>query len=300
MSKIVTYGVWTGSSLQLMFQCKCQTSAPPVQLVMEEKISFKWNDFEANIMSSFGELRDEKDFTNVTLACEDREFEAHQWILRSCSPFFRSLLKKVKNHQHPLIYMRGVTGSNLEAMVDFVYRGEADIFQENLDSFLVLAEELQLRGLAGNDETDDRSQKQTNSNIKQERSPPFNIKVEEEKKVLESKGSNQTSYGTHGGVVSMGQRTKETVQVQVSAETARKVEAMLTQVQVSEETARKVEAMIKKQDGLWTCLVCNLRSSKNCHLKEHVETHIEGLQYPCNNCGKVLSTRKARRRHMCN
>ena len=159
----------------------------------------------------------------------------------------------------------------------------------------MLVGELQL--ITGNDETYDTSQKQTNSNA-QERVPQSNIKVKEEKRALsESKGSNHTNYRTHGGEVSMGQRTKPTIQV--SEEKARKVETMLTQVQVSEETARKVETMIKKQDGIWTCLVCDHKSSKNCHLKEHVETHIEGLQYPCNYCGKVLTTRKAARRHVC-
>ena len=271
-----------------------------VQVVMEEKLSFKWHDFEANVMSSFGELRDDKDSTNVTLACEDSEFEAHAWILASCSPFFRSLLKKVKKHQHPLIYMRGVTGNNLGAMVDFLYQGEAKIFQEDLDSFLLLAEELQLKGLTGNDETHDMPQKQTNSNSSHERAPPFKSKVKEEIWELfsqeESKGSNQASFCA---VLPMGQMTKQTVQVQVSKETARKVEAMITQVQVSEETAKKVQKMIKKQDGFWTCLVCHYKSSKNSHLKEHVETHIKGLQYPCKYCGKVLSTKKAARRHMC-
>ena len=37
-------------------------------VVMEEKLNFKWNDFEANVMSSFRELRDDQDSTNVTLA----------------------------------------------------------------------------------------------------------------------------------------------------------------------------------------------------------------------------------------
>ena len=35
-------------------------------------------------------------------------------------------------------------------MVDFFYHGEANVHQENLGSFLVLAEELQLKGLRGN------------------------------------------------------------------------------------------------------------------------------------------------------
>ena len=46
--------------------------------------------------------------------------------------------------------MRDVKSENLMAMVDFFYHGEANVFQENLDSFLALAEELQLKGLRGN------------------------------------------------------------------------------------------------------------------------------------------------------
>ena len=50
-----------------------------------------------------------------------------------------------------MIYMRGVKSENLTAMVDFFYHGEANVFQENLDSFLALAEEFQLKGLRGNE-----------------------------------------------------------------------------------------------------------------------------------------------------
>ena len=243
---------------------------------MSEKLCLKWNDFQANVISSFGELRDDKDFTNVTLACEDREFDAHQWILTSCSPFFRTLLKKVRRHQHPFIYLRGVTGRSLEAMVDFVYRGEANVLQEELDSFLALAEELQLRGLTGNGENSEAPvpEKQTYSST-DGTIPSVKSRVKDENKMVFSQ------MPTHGTMVPMGQRTKQTVQVQVS-----------------EETARKVEAMITKQDGLWTCLVCNFKSSKNCHLKEHVEKHIKGLQYPCNYCGKVLRSFTAIRQHI--
>ena len=38
---------------------------------------------------------------------------------------------------------------DLLAITDFLYRGEANVFQENLDSFLAIAEELQLKGLMG-------------------------------------------------------------------------------------------------------------------------------------------------------
>ena len=43
--------------------------------------------------------------------------------------------------------MRGMKSEDLEAMMDFLYFGEANIYQENLDLFLNIAEELNLKGL---------------------------------------------------------------------------------------------------------------------------------------------------------
>ena len=73
-----------------------------------EKFCLKWNDFETNISIAFRDLRDNKDFFNVTLCCDDdSQVDAHKTILSACSPFFRSVLKR-NPHQHPLLYLKGV------------------------------------------------------------------------------------------------------------------------------------------------------------------------------------------------
>ena len=70
--------------------------------------SEKWNGFQENIRSAFGYLRKEKEFTNVTIACEEgQEDEAHKVILAASSPFFQNLLIRTR-HDHPLIYVRGM------------------------------------------------------------------------------------------------------------------------------------------------------------------------------------------------
>ena len=116
----------------------------------DEKLCLQWNDFKENVSSAFGDLRQDKEFTDVTLVCEDgQQVEAHKVVLVAASPFFLNMLRK-KKHPHPLIYIRGVRPENLMTMVDFFYHGEAKVYQENLDSFLVLADELQLNGLKGN------------------------------------------------------------------------------------------------------------------------------------------------------
>ena len=94
-----------------------------------EKLCLKWNDFQSNVNSAFGSLRNDQDLCDVTLVSEDgKQLEAHKVILASSSPFFLELLKRNK-HQHPLVYMRGVKSDDLAALVDFLYFGEANFFR---------------------------------------------------------------------------------------------------------------------------------------------------------------------------
>ena len=114
---------------------------------MSDKLCLQWNDFRKNVNSAFGRLRTDKEFTDVTLACEDgQQMEAHKVILASSSPFFQKILQKSK-HPHPLIYLRGFQSKDFASILDFLYFGEANVYQEDFDSFLDIAEEIQLKGL---------------------------------------------------------------------------------------------------------------------------------------------------------
>ena len=85
----------------------------------------------------------------MTLACDDgQQIEAHKVILASSSQLFKDLLKGNK-HPHPIIYMRGMKSEDLVSIIDFLYHGETQVCQENLDSFLTMAEDLKLEGVVG-------------------------------------------------------------------------------------------------------------------------------------------------------
>ena len=132
---------------------------------MSEKLCLQWNKFKDNVVSSFGSLREDKDFPDVTLACEGgKHIEAHRIILASSSPFFENLLR-ISKHSHPLIYMRGVRSEVLNAVLDFLYFGEVKVFQESLDSFLAIAEELKLKGLTLENLNADEGTKETDSDL---------------------------------------------------------------------------------------------------------------------------------------
>ena len=111
-----------------------------------EKFCLRWNDFEVNISNAFHELKEEKDFTDVTLACADTQVEAHKVILAASSPFFKRILKK-NPHSHPLIYLKGIKASDVEAVLNYIYHGEVNLEEANLKTFLEVAEDLEVKGL---------------------------------------------------------------------------------------------------------------------------------------------------------
>ena len=111
-----------------------------------EKLCLRWNDFESNMGAAFKDIRAKEDFLDVTLACEDEQIQAHKFVLAACSPFFRNVLRH-HPHQHPLLYLKGITYSNIQAVLNFMYNGEVYVAQEDLNSFLAVAEDLQVKGL---------------------------------------------------------------------------------------------------------------------------------------------------------
>ena len=247
---------------------------------MSERLCLQWNDFKENTIGSLRSLRDERDFHDVTLACEDgKQIEAHKVILSISSPFFQNLLKRNK-HLHPVIYMRGVKSDDLLAIVDFLYCGEANVCQENLDSFLAIAEDLQLQGLMGKVTSDELTE--TKAEL------PFQ---EKEKRVQSYKSiishslhdtTNQSNEDSEGRSVASTSYLTDNLQ---------EIEAKCNSLM--EKTLNKDE----NGHLLYSCVVCG-KEAINGALKKHIEAnHLEGISIPCNYCDKIFRSRAAREMH---
>merc|ERR1712038_512944 len=119
-----------------------------------KQFCLRWNDFESNISVAFREIERRKRFFGVTLACDDSQIQAHKVILSACSPFFRNVLRR-NPHQHPLLYLKGVKYKELLCVLNFMYQGEVNVAQEELNTFLAVAEDLRVKGLPqGNSNSD--------------------------------------------------------------------------------------------------------------------------------------------------
>ena len=134
----------------------------------EEKFCLKWNDFESSLSRSFKELRGEADLIDVWLCSEAGEREeavpvaAHRLVLSACSGVLRRLLRRKgpgPSLAPGVVYLRGVASQDLQNIVSFMYDGEVSIAQDQLNSFLAAAEDLQVKGLTQDNSENTNSQK---------------------------------------------------------------------------------------------------------------------------------------------
>ena len=120
---------------------------------MSERFSLKWNDFQSNVSKSFSLLRNEEYLHDVTLVGDDhRQLPAHKLVLSTCSEYFKDIFKNNK-HSHPLLCLDGIKNDELNNILDYIYNGEVQIYQENLEQFLSIAQRFKLKGLLDNQES---------------------------------------------------------------------------------------------------------------------------------------------------
>ncbi|XP_037978149.2 protein bric-a-brac 2 isoform X2 [Plutella xylostella] len=111
-----------------------------------QQFCLRWNNYQSNLASCFDQLLQTESFVDVTLACEGQSLKAHKVVLSACSPYFQTLFMD-NPCRHPIIIMRDIKYCDLKAVVDFMYRGEINVSQDQITALLKVAEMLKIRGL---------------------------------------------------------------------------------------------------------------------------------------------------------
>uniref|UniRef100_A0A2R5LEC4 BTB domain-containing protein n=1 Tax=Ornithodoros turicata TaxID=34597 RepID=A0A2R5LEC4_9ACAR len=112
-----------------------------------QQFCLKWNNHQSNMLAVFEQLLSNEAFVDVTLACEGLSLKAHKMVLSACSPFFQALF--VENPcKHPIVILKDTRYMDLKAIVEFMYRGEVNVSQDQLSALLKTAETLKVKGLA--------------------------------------------------------------------------------------------------------------------------------------------------------
>uniref|UniRef100_A0A0K2UK63 Uncharacterized protein n=1 Tax=Lepeophtheirus salmonis TaxID=72036 RepID=A0A0K2UK63_LEPSM len=117
-----------------------------------EKYKLKWSKYETNILTAFHGLLESETLSDVTLFCEGQTFKAHRLVLAACSTHFESLFSHAPinaptNNQF-FVILDGTRADDLQILLHFMYRGEAYLHHDRINSVLKTAEVLQVKGLS--------------------------------------------------------------------------------------------------------------------------------------------------------
>lgn len=112
-----------------------------------EQFCLKWNNHHSNMLTVFEQLLSNEALVDVTLACEGLSMKAHKMVLSACSPFFQNLFLE-NPCKHPIVILKDMKYRDLKAIVDFMYRGEVNVSEDQLTALLKTAETLKVKGLA--------------------------------------------------------------------------------------------------------------------------------------------------------
>ncbi|TRY64330.1 hypothetical protein TCAL_16633 [Tigriopus californicus] len=309
-----------------------------------ENFCLRWNDFESNVSGSFRELRAESDFFDVTLGCDQsngRVLQAHKVILSACSSFFKRMLKEQiiasGLSANPYVYLRGVKFSDLSSILDFMYQGEVNVAQSELNSFLAVAEDLQVKGLTQPGGPNKRTApgkstggnaKRSRSNFRSEDRPASNIKASATKREKTDEPSDDEGGAADDPPSDVGEEetkhqtdafgTEPFDSYFVTTEESADPDPASTTTQVSESSSQPpvtseassntpekvtdfnelVFGLLSFENGIHTCNLCGKKSPWRTTMLRHVEAnHVETAGHVCDICGNVSKTRHAFNMH---
>ncbi|XP_065558906.1 protein tramtrack, beta isoform-like isoform X2 [Artemia franciscana] len=130
-----------------------------------QEFCLKWNNHHITLVSVLDRLLSSETLVDATLVAEGKSIRVHRVVLAACSTYFQDI---VDLHQDKslVIFLKDVKYVELQALVDYMYRGEVRVAQNSLASLIRTAESLKIKGLA---EAEDESNPQENETPQSDR-----------------------------------------------------------------------------------------------------------------------------------
>ena len=225
----------------------------------------KWNKFQENVSQSFSDLRQEASLYDVTLVSGDlQQIAAHKVVLYASSDLFKQILIE-NSKSNTLLYLDSIDGADLNLVLDFIYHGQVQVLQTEVERFLDIAQRLKLKGVMR--ETD--SKEDIESAVGMAPPPPAPVDTRPTKKV---KYQAQSQIGT-----------------------SMKRNAQL--YQGPPKTAgiySKFDQVVVQEGALFRCTICGRAANQRTGMKLHIREHFPGLatlsSYKCDVCGKEFKS----------
>ena len=190
------------------------------------------------------------------------------------------MILKENTSSKSLLYLGGVSSGNLGHLLDYIYHGEVNLYQEQLDSFLESAQKLEIEGLIGQENMDQDLE-----------TPNENEEELEEQIVFPAAVAKQiVGINDNNKVIQRRKYGRPT-----SSEAVAKIDVTSYN---SEQIEEKIKELYEKIEEIWFCTFCDYTTTTNSsNIRRHVERHIDGLSYNCYLCNKEFRSRDILSKH---
>ena len=282
---------------------------------MSELLRCARDDFETASMKTIRGLQYDTEFVDVTLASQDEEqIKAHKVILCSASPFFRRIISK-NPHQHPILFLRNVSMKILKSILSFIYQGYAEVHKQDLETFLTIAGDLEVEGLAVDqyDKTQTMDEDDSLSNIVEE-NPTCDVFTIDEVSSKYDGGKRTNIYIKENKIEisNINQSNKletEFCEIDVDTritDTKHENKTGDALVEVGYKTSRSESWPIAHDESSdndspferrYECVSCDYKAKSRSKLKIHDDAIHKGTRYPCNQCGYKATQKSSLNRH---
>ena len=256
---------------------------------MQKKYSLTWQTYSDHLKSMMKELMMNEDFSDVTLVTEDKKhIKANMNILSACSPVLKDIFKKESNSRRTTMYLRGIQFSEMEAIVQFIYLGEATVYEERKDEFLAVAKSLEIKELC---ETETKKEPEDKPLPSDPSISTENLKGEN---VSSDDMELQTSQDIREDTVSISQEYECWQSVHENVKYA------CDQCDYQAKQQRHLYQHIQsKHEGVkFACDQCDHQATRQSHLKSHILTKHEGVRYACDLCDYQATRQSSLTRHV--
>ena len=265
------------------------------------KLSLDWNDFEEALANSISSLRKEEHLFDVTFVTDDEKLiKAHKLVLSASSTFFQNLFKKTPGFQYQdsLIYSYGIDSRKLNSIIEYMYNGKVEIREDEVDSFILIAQNLKIKGLMTEFEAEgdtENNQEKTTSTITSDQIVDFWEEDFSGKPMKSHSAESELIIQTE--IVKNESKPRSTKKDNAQNLNKNSIYKSLNSVEakdfsLGQEFRYKTlnEIIMKNSDNTWACIQCGKTYNNRSAVNSHVEFHIEGQSYECGMCLKKFKT----------
>lgn len=236
----------------------------------QEKFNFTKHSYLENLSDMMKNLIKSSDFADVTLVCEDKkQIKAHRNILSACSPVFKDILQIDKSFSS-IIFLKGVMSSKMQAILEYIYLGEATIYQEQINEFLSVANSLEIKDLAKDWETERASFTGEGAEIVEH----YSLCADEDESIVNEKISEHEPDSETFSKEKIKRENNDNGPFYLNSNVKIKDEG---KCQVINKVGEMIGERIK-------CDKCHLTFTARSSMNQHKRNIHEGKKYPCHHC----------------